>query len=187
MCLSLYPCFCFLPFPSCLSPSAGLRDCQAKVTSLYGGWLTAQTHIHRVPPRCSAVPRARSGDGAPPGTCPGWREGERKGLQPWRVGAMWAGRGAPSRGAGCWGGSRLCLRSPRTQPTRLSFLAPTPALCSLHRELPPSARNCAGGPADPAHCLPAQGLAWGPKSGTGQCPQEAESFSSPVSSERATA
>lgn len=187
MCLSLYPCFCFLPFPSCLSPSAGLRDRQAKVTSLYGGWLTAQTHIHRVPPRCSAVPRARSGDGAPPGTCPGWREGERKGLQPWRLGAMWAGRGAPSRGAGCWGGSRLCLRSPRTQPTRLSFLAPTPALCSLHRELPPSARNCAGGPADPAHCLPAQGLARGPKSGTGQCPQEAESFSSPVFSERATA
>lgn len=97
----------------------------------------------------------------------------------------WEGGSLPGRRLLGWEQTVFTLPThPAHSP---SFLAPTPALCSLHRELLPSARNCAGGPADPAHCLPAQGLVRGPMSETGQCLQEAESFSSPVFSERATA
>lgn len=166
MFLSLHPCRCSLPFPSCLSPSTGPRNCQAKVTELYRGWLTAQTHIHKVTPLCSTVLRTCSGDHGSSkdlfrvkgGKARGrgcWQRGDVS-ARAWRClgpgswGAMWAGReGLSPQGAGwLWWEQIVFTPSPHTQPPLAAYSRGSPTQGSLHnlricssccRKLPPSA------------------------------------------------
>lgn len=175
-----------LPFPSCPSPSTGVRNCQAKVMELAYG--------PDAPPQGSAPPQPCSKNlhrrrwllqGSHPDE---GRERGRKGLLAargavvtwaWRLPGQlgchvgWVGGAVSPREQAGFGGSRLCLHLPRTPSPRSPLIpgaSPTPGLCAICTFAASAAGSCLSQPRAPhrgswdlgapssAHWLPSQGL-----------------------------